>query len=289
MENVVVILLVAVLAAVVFFGIQVSKGKQAPVAQAPQVTVEAPPLPIQQLVEAVTAAINATAISSEIKNSVSQEIVNVAQQALRNNNELLATQASQVLETQQGALNARATELLNPLKESVGKLSTNVGELRTAYDNEQGSMKRALESIGSLQNSTAFLNRVLTSNTARGAWGEQQLETVLQIAGMTEYCDFATQTSSTGTDGTRRPDVEVRLPVGGRIAIDSKFVLGAYLRAVDPAADAATVDREMKAHARDIKNHVNSLASRRYWEIFGHDSPDFVVMFIPGSPSCRMH
>lgn len=282
MENLDIILLVVVLAAVVFFGQRLTKPQAAPAPPTPQVTVEAPPLPIQQLVEVVTTAINATAISSEIKNSVSQEIVNVAQQALRNNNELLAAQANQVLETQQTTLSARAAELLNPLKESVGALSNNVGELRTAYDNEQGSMKQALESIGSLQNSTASLNRVLTSNTARGAWGEQQLETVLQIAGMTEYCDFATQTSSAGTDGTRRPDVTVRLPAGGRIAIDSKFVLGAYLRAVDPSADAATVDREMRAHARDIKNHATSLASRSYWEIFGHDSPDFVVMFIPG-------
>lgn len=282
MEFVIVALLVAVFAAVIFFGQRLTKPQAAPALPAPQVTVAAPPLPVADIVEAVRSAIDATAISSDIRGAVATEILQVAQRALQANNDLLTAQAGQILESQQTTLSARATELLNPLKESVGALSTNVGELRTAYDNEQGSMKRALESIGSLQNSTAFLNRVLTSNTARGAWGEQQLETVLQIAGMTEYCDFETQTSSTGTDGTRRPDVTVRLPAGGRIAIDSKFVLGAYLRAVDPSADAATVDREMRAHARDIKNHANSLASRRYWEIFGHDSPDFVVMFIPG-------
>jgi DNA recombination protein RmuC len=278
-ETLIVILLVALIAAVLLIGLRIAKPQQAPAVQTPQVTVTAPPLPVQDIVSAVQAAINATAISSDIRGAVSAEILEVAQRALQSNTELLTVQAGQVLETQQGALDARASALLTPLQTQLNSLDTKVGELRSSYENEQGQMKQALTSIATLQDSTNYLNNVLTSNVARGAWGEQQLETVLTISGMTEYCDFATQEGATGGG---RPDVTVKLPTGGRIAIDSKFVLGAYSRAVDPNVDSATAEREMKQHARDIKNHAAALSGRKYWESFGHDSPDFVVMFIPG-------
>ena len=282
MQSLIVVLLVVLIAVVLFAVTRMGKPAPTPAVQPPQVTVAAPQLPVREIVEAVQAAINASAISSDIKGAVSAEILKVAQSALQSNNDLLATQASQVLETQTAALDARATALLKPLETQLTSLTTNVGELRSSYDTETGKMEQALTSITSLRDSTNYLNNVLTSNVARGQWGEQQLETVLSIAGMTEYCDFATQASSSDSNGTRRPDVTVRLPTGGKIAIDSKFVLGAYLRAVDPNADAATCKREMKLHAREIERHADQLASRRYWETFGHDSPDFVVMFIPG-------
>jgi len=280
-EFVIVVLLVAVFAAVIFFGIQVSRGKQSPVAQAPQVTVEAPPLPIQQLVEAVTAAINATAISSEIKNSVSQEIVNVAQQALRNNNELLATQASQVLETQQGALNARASEILAPLQERLNMLATNVGELKTSYENEKGTIETLASQLGGLQDTTTSLRNALKSPTARGSWGENQLRNVIRIAGMENYCDFTEQFTGNENERNQRPDAVINLPSGGRIAVDSKAPLNAYLR-MQEATDVATQESELKQHARDMRAHAKALADRKYWDQFGHNTPDFVVMFVPG-------
>lgn len=281
MEFVIVALLVAVFAAVIFFGIQVSKGKQVPVAQVPQVTVEAPPLPIQQLVEAVTAAINATAISSEIKNSVSQEIVNVAQQALRNNNELLATQASQVLETQQGALNARASEILAPLQERLNLLATNVGELKTSYENEKGTIETLANQLGGLQDTTTSLRNALKSPTARGSWGENQLRNVIRIAGMENYCDFTEQFTGNENERNQRPDAVINLPSGGRIAVDSKAPLNAYLR-MQESTDVATQDSELKQHARDMRAHAKALADKKYWDQFGHNTPDFVVMFVPG-------
>ncbi|MEY4162070.1 MAG: hypothetical protein RI939_799, partial [Actinomycetota bacterium] len=99
METLIVILLVALIAAVLLIGLRIAKPQQAPAVQTPQVTVTAPPLPVQDIVSAVQAAINATAISSDIRGAVSAEILEVAQRALQSNTELLTVQAGQVLET----------------------------------------------------------------------------------------------------------------------------------------------------------------------------------------------
>jgi DNA recombination protein RmuC len=70
------------------------------------------------------------------------------------------------------------------------------------------------------------------------------------------------------------------LPTGGRIAVDSKFPFNAYLR-MQEIEDAAGQDEELKNHAKDIRIHIKALAAKKYWDQFGQNTPDFVVMFIP--------
>ena len=48
------------------------------------------------------------------------------------------------------------------------------------------------------------------------------------------------------------------------------------------AIDVAQKEIELKQHARDLRQHVKTLSDKKYWDKFGHASPDFVVMFIPG-------
>jgi DNA recombination protein RmuC len=100
------------------------------------------------------------------------------------------------------------------------------------------------------------------------------------MAGMTEHVDFQTEHSFDTDEGRRRPDALVRLPGGKSVVVDAKTPLDAYLTALetsDPAEQAAALAN----HARQLKAHVRSLASKEYWNALP-EAPDFVVMFVPG-------
>ena len=98
---------------------------------------------------------------------------------------------------------------------------------------------------------------------------------------MENYCDFTEQFTGTENERNQRPDVVIKLPTGGRIAVDSKAPLSAYMR-MQEANDVATQDAELKQHSKDLRAHMKTLAEKKYWDQFGHNTPDFVVMFIPG-------
>jgi DNA recombination protein RmuC len=78
----------------------------------------------------------------------------------------------------------------------------------------------------------------------------------------------------------RRPDMVVRLAGGKNIVFDAKVSLAAYLQAVE-CDDAEERAERLKAHARHLRAHVDSLAAKTYWAAFD-PAPEFVVLFIPG-------
>ncbi len=126
-----------------------------------------------------------------------------------------------------------------------------------------------------------LVNALRNAPKARGRWGEQQLRNVLETCGLSEHCDFATEVSVAGDDGTRlRPDVVVRIPGGQSLVIDAKVSLNAYQDA-SGAVDEAERATHLTTHAAAIRAHVNALGAKAYWSQF-QDAPDYVVMFIPG-------
>jgi DNA recombination protein RmuC len=96
---------------------------------------------------------------------------------------------------------------------------------------------------------------------------------------MREHVDYETQVSATGADGTVRPDLIVRLTDGKNIVVDSKVAFSAYLEAMEARDDATRANR-LKAHARHLRTHIDSLADKAYWTRFT-PTPEFVVCFVP--------
>jgi DNA recombination protein RmuC len=72
----------------------------------------------------------------------------------------------------------------------------------------------------------------------------------------------------------------VRLAGGGCVVVDAKVTLAAYLEATE-SDDAEVREQRMAAHARHLRQHVDSLADKAYWEHLGQ-TPEFVVLFVPG-------
>jgi DNA recombination protein RmuC len=161
-----------------------------------------------------------------------------------------------------------------------------VASLQKAHDTQKGSVDQLTSQMGAqisaLNASTTTLAEALRSPTYRGSWGEQQLRNVIEMAGMTRYCDFDEQTAGENRAGTGvRPDVRVRLPNGAHLAIDAKTPFDAYQRAQE-ATDPAEVERELSLHATALKKHVDDLASKKYWEHNDGPAPEYVVLFVPG-------
>jgi DNA recombination protein RmuC len=274
----IVVLLVVLILAIVFVGL---RSGMRPSRQDSSPTAVAPSVDMAAIVDAVKAAIDVNAISTGVRGAVETQMLATAQQALAQNNEQAHQQANQTLEAQKASLDQQTKNLLQPLEERLAQLNQAVGSLHTNYTEEKTAVEALRVQLTDLQSSTTSLREALKSPTARGSWGENQLRNVVRLAGMENYCDFTEQFTGSENDRLQRPDVVINLPTGGRIAVDSKAPLNSYLRMQD-AVENSVKEIELKNHAKDLRTHVKVLAEKKYWDQFGHDTPDFVVMFIPG-------
>ncbi len=211
-------------------------------------------------------------------------------EALRQNNtaflelartqfEGMQVQAREDLTTRQLAVE----QLVKPIKESLEKVDLQAQALEKTRREDYGTLK---QQVTALSERTGDLVTALRSPNVRGQWGEVQLKRVVELAGMIEYCDFQTQVTASDDEGRRlRPDVVVRLPGGKNVVVDAKVPLEAYLAAAE-AHDDATGSAKLAEHARQVRDHVAKLGSKRYWQQF-EPSPDFVVMFLPAEALFR--
>lgn len=174
--------------------------------------------------------------------------------------------------------------LIEPLKDTLARVESQLRDTQSGQRAAHAELARHIEIVresnDQLRRQTTALVRALQRPEARGRWGELQLRRVAEIAGMQRFCDFDEQASAATADGTLRPDMVVRLAGGKNIVVDSKVSLAAYLEAAesgDPDHRSARLD----THARHVREHVDRLAAKAYWQAFS-PAPEFMVLFIPG-------
>jgi DNA recombination protein RmuC len=167
--------------------------------------------------------------------------------------------------------------LVQPIAETLKKVDVKLGE---AERERLEAYARLTEKVSALGSTAETLSRALRTPAVRGRWGEMQLRRVVEIAGMLRRCDFDEQPPLQGDNGRLRPDLIVQLPGGKQIVVDAKSPLEAFLDAQD-AADEETRTTRLQAHSRQVRDHMDKLGSKGYWEALA-TSPEFVVMFLPG-------
>jgi DNA recombination protein RmuC len=179
--------------------------------------------------------------------------------------------------------NGNLAGLVTPLHDSLQRVQQQLAEVEKGRATSDSALREQVLAMNQtselLRTQTSHLVTALRAPHVRGRWGEMQLERVVEAAGMTEHVDFVTQPSAAGEGGRVRPDLVVRLAGGKNVVVDAKVPFNAYLEAME-APDEPTCDIRMKAHARHLRSHVDSLAAKAYWERFS-PAPEFVVCFVP--------
>ncbi len=239
---------------------------------------------------AARAALAAELRASEEKHQKLQEtFAALSKQALDANTQHLVQLAEQVVQRAQLAskaeLDQRARaveELVRPVKESLGKVDEKIGKLEKSGDVAAARLTEQVRALAAqeerLRAETAKLATALRAPAQRGRWGETQLRRTLELAGLRAHVDFDEQPVAQLADGVLRPDVAVRLPGDKTVLLDSKVPLEAYLRAVEAKDDER--DQHLRAHAAQLRAHVDALSRKQYWEAFA-GSPEMAVLFLP--------
>jgi DNA recombination protein RmuC len=196
---------------------------------------------------------------------------------------LLERQAAENRALAEGQLAERfdVESLVAPVRDTLARVERQLRESDQARATTQAALAKEMEftreGAEQLREQTSALVTALRRPEARGRWGELQLRRVAELAGMAAHVDFDEQVI---TEGGLRPDMVVRLAGGKNVVVDSKVSLSAYLEAA-ASADEGTQAARLAAHARHLKAHVDQLSSKAYWSALPQ-SPEFVVMFVPG-------
>jgi len=209
----------------------------------------------------------------------------LASQALASNEQRFLTLANETFEKHKETASGGVKEVLAPVQEAFGKLAESVGAMDKARTEDKAALTEQMRQIGeALKETQGVAGKLVTALRAepqkRGAWGEQTLRNVLEMAGLAPHIDFMEQAHHATEGGALRPDVIVRLPGERCIVIDAKVALTAYLDAED-ASDPQQREVHMTRHAAQMRDHVKKLAAKDYWKHVPN-SADFVVLFVPG-------
>lgn len=213
------------------------------------------------------------ALSREALTKNNEEFLKLANDKLK--------QFQEAAEKDLGEREKRIEEVVKPVKETLEKFDQKVQEIEKervgAYEGLKEQVRNLQTMEGTLLKETTNLVRALKNPGHRGRWGEVHLKRIVEMAGMLEYVDFNEQVSTDSEEGRLRPDMVVRLPNGRQIIVDSKVALDAYLDAYE-TDDEALRAQKLAVHAQQVKQHVQRLSQKSYWERF--PSLEFVVMFM---------
>ena len=215
----------------------------------------------------------------------------LAGETLRANSELFLRLAREALGRDQalaqGNLKERETaiaQLVEPLRAALERTDQQSHALERERRDAYAALRTQIESLASgqsqLQRETRNLVTALRRPEVRGRWGELTLRRLVELAGLSEHCDFTEQLHLFGQEGALRPDLVVHMSESRDLVVDVKTPLDAYLEALEAGTDEER-QQALKKHAQQVETRVRQLASKAYWAQFER-SPEFAVLFLPG-------
>jgi DNA recombination protein RmuC len=183
---------------------------------------------------------------------------------------------SERLQAQERALAAKLDERLNSLQDRVGQtLQSNAeqaGQTLTELRERLAVIDAAQKNIAELSSQVVDLQNVLSNKQARGAFGEVQLQDIVQSSLPAQSYVFQAQL------GAKRVDCLLTLPnPPGCICIDAKFPLESY-RALREAKDEIATAQARRDFTTAIRSHIRAIAEKY---IVPGETADSALMFLP--------
>ncbi len=202
--------------------------------------------------------------------------------------------ASKILEEKSDKFTAKNKEnmelILNPLQEKIKSFEKKVEDTHKESLERQSALREQIFGLAKLNEQMSKdavnLTRALKGDSKKqGDWGEMQLETLLEKAGLQKEIHFRTQGGYRDEhDRLKKPDFIINLPENKHLIIDSKVSLTGYERFFS-AEDELQEQAGLKAHVQSLQKHIKELGSKNYADLYGINSPDYVIMFVPVEPA----
>lgn len=171
---------------------------------------------------------------------------------------------------------------MSPLNQSLQRVESYLHESTKDRAEESGALREQVRAMHDSQHrlgvQTSSLVNALRAPTVRGRWGEMQLRRIVESAGMVAQCHFVEQDSRAADSGSKRPDMVITLTGDRTIIVDAKVPFTGFIEAID-AADERTRLAQQRAHAKQVRAHIDVLAGKAYHA--SYDTPEFTVMFMP--------
>jgi DNA recombination protein RmuC len=223
-----------------------------------------------------------SSVIEDVKNFLGKDFQATSHNVFDKANKKLFSQFENYFESKNKLAKKDIEGIVNPINEVLNQLTDANKSFADTYQRDFSTIESL---VGQTQKTmeqtileTAKLSTALKGSTkSAGRWGEEQLRRILEMSQMSEHSDFIEQ--DTISDGSR-PDVIIRLPGERQIVIDSKASVKDYIESLetdDPAARKIL----LSSHAQKIRNHMQGLSKKKYWDSLD-GSVDMVVMFVPG-------
>ncbi|MBN2870405.1 MAG: DNA recombination protein RmuC [Campylobacterales bacterium] len=176
--------------------------------------------------------------------------------------------------------------LLKPFREQIAQFATQSKEQFVHDAKERQSLKDEIVRLKSMserlsEDAINLTQALKGENKTQGNWGEIVLERILEESGLREGHEYELQSTLSDGEGKKyRPDVIVHLPQNKDIIIDSKVSLVAYDAFIRAENDEERT-HALKQHLLSIHSHIKGLGSKRYEQLNGVRTLDFVLLFMP--------
>ena len=228
---------------------------------------------------------------SQQKLTEQQEDVEKLQEKFTKDFEILA---NKILEDKSSKFTKKNKEnmeqILNPLQEKIKSFEKKVEDTHKESIEKQSALRQQILGLKELNEQMSKdainLTRALKGDSKKqGDWGEFQLETILEKAGLQKDVHYTTQDGYRDEDERlKKPDLIINLPDHKHLIIDSKVSLTGYERFFNAETE---IDEKLslKNHVQSIQKHIKELGTKNYTDLYGINSPDYVIMFVPIEPA----
>jgi len=183
--------------------------------------------------------------------------------------------------------------ILTPLKERITEFQQKVEDTNEKNIQRSATLDKHLEMLQKLNQEitqeTKSLTKALRGDSkAQGNWGEFQLESILEKAGLEKDIHYSKETNlKTEQGANQRLDYIINLPDGKHLILDSKVSLTAYSKYFDTDNEAERTGH-LKDHLTSMSSHVKLLSDKDYQKLHDINTPDYVLMFVANEPALTL-